>query len=65
MTDARISAKEKVDKLMAEGQQIAQKQYEAAMEAAEEKCAELTAAAEKKGPEMVKMIVERVKSSVN
>jgi len=65
MTDAGVSDKEKVGRLMAEGQQIAQQQYEDAIAETEAKCAELAAAAETKKPELVKLIVERVKSSVN
>ena len=65
MTDCHISAKEKVDCLLSEGQQIAQKQYDDAIAETTELCAKLAEAAETRKPEMVKMIVERVKSSVN
>ena len=65
IADAKALAKEKVDALMAEGQEIAQAQYDAAVAATETECMNLAAAVKDKQPEMIKVIVERVKSSVN
>ena len=65
IADAKTLAKDKVDALVAEGQDIAQAQYDAAITAAEQQCADLADAIKEKQPEMVKLIVERVKSSVN
>jgi vacuolar-type H+-ATPase subunit H len=65
IADAKIQAKEAIDALMAEGQATAQAEYDAAITAAEKQCAELAEAIKEKQPEMVKFIVERVKSSVN
>ena len=65
VADAKILAKKKVDDLMSEGEELAQAQYDAAITAAEQQCRELADAIKEKQPEMVKLIVERVKSSVN
>lgn len=65
MSESRIAAKESVDKLMAEGQQIAQEQYAKAIAETTEACEKLAEAAETRKLDMVKLIVERVKSSVN
>jgi len=65
LAEAKNLAKEKVDALMAEGQETAQAQYDAAIAATETECASLRDAVKDKQPEMVKLIVERVKSSVN
>ena len=65
LADCRAAAKETTDKLLAEGQQIAQKQYDDAIAETKANCVKLAEAAEVKKPEMIKMIVERVKSSVN
>ena len=64
-TEAKATAKEVVDTLSAEGQDEAQKQYDAAIEATKEKCAELDASAKSKELDVVSKIVERVKASVN
>ena len=65
IAEAKTLAKEKVDSLMAEGQKTAQAEYDAAITATEKQCADLADAMKDKQPEMVKLIVERVKSSVN
>ena len=65
IAEAKALAKEKVDALLAEGQQIAQAQYDAAITATEAQCAKMASDIKNKEPEMVKFIVERVKSSVN
>ena len=65
MTESRAQAKAMMDKTLADGQQAAQKQYEAAVEETTKACAKLAETAEEKKNDMVKMIVERVKSSVN
>ena len=54
-----------MDQFIAEGEQIADEEYQAAMAEAEQKAIELAQAAELKMPEVVNLIVERVKSSVN
>ena len=65
IADAKAQAKEKVDALMAEAQATAQAEYDAAITATEKQCADLADAIKDRQPEIVKFIVERVKSSVN
>lgn len=65
LEDAKVKAKKVVDTLSEEGQAEAQKQYDAAVEATKEKCAELEANAKAKELDVVSKIVERVKASVN
>ena len=65
IAEAKAQAKDKVDALMAEGQATAQAEYDAAITATEKQCADLVDAIKDRQPEIVKFIVERVKSSVN
>ena len=65
VAEAKVQAKNQVDALLAEGQKFAQEQYDAAITATEAQCAKLASDIKEKEPEMVKFIVERVKSSVN
>ena len=65
LEDAKVKAKEVTDRLLAEGEAEAQKEYEAAIEATKAKCADLKTNAKSKELEVVSKIVERVKSSVN
>lgn len=66
LADAASQAKTRYDALIAEGQDIAQRQYEEAIRGAREQCSEMAKAAETQKPEIVRTIVERiVKASVN
>ena len=58
-------AKEKMDALMAEGQETSQQKYDEAIAEAEAQCAALADVTREKQAEMINLIVERVKSSVN
>ena len=66
LADAEITAKNKYDQLIKEGQQIAQSQYDQAIADARGKCAEMEEKAGQKESDVVQSIAERiVKSSVN